>query len=168
MGEHLNVSYVETNRRQVFIFALQPPYPGCFGLRSGLHAVTNRKIRCFDWESNRGCPTHSVLLYRLIYPALFKMWISHENLRINVWDSCILLRGFSQPPFCTLCTLNIVIRFFFGGGGVLLTVHLSIFILVINQLEAQNLFYNKFISCLYMFNNTILTSWRWAHGARNM
>ena len=34
---------------------------------------------------------------------------------------------------------------------VLLTVHLSIFILVINQLDAQNLFYIKFISCLYMF-----------------
>ena len=26
-----------------------------------------------------------------------------------------------------------------------------LFILVINQLDAQNLFYNKFISCLYMF-----------------
>jgi len=34
---------------------------------------------------------------------------------------------------------------------VLLTVHLSIFILVSNQLDAQNLFYNKFISFLYMF-----------------
>ena len=33
---------------------------------------------------------------------------------------------------------------------VLLTVHLSI-ILIINQLNAQNLFYNKFIICLYMF-----------------
>ena len=33
----------------------------------------------------------------------------------------------------------------------LLTVHLSIFILVIIQLDAQNLFNNKFISCLYMF-----------------
>ena len=30
---------------------------------------------------------------------------------------------------------------------VLLTVHLSIFMLVINQLDAQNLFYSKFISC---------------------
>ena len=29
--------------------------------------------------------------------------------------------------------------------------HLSIFILVVNQLVAQNLFYNKFISCLYVF-----------------
>jgi hypothetical protein len=27
----------------------------------------------------------------------------------------------------------------------------SIFALVTNQLDAQNLFYNKFISCLYMF-----------------
>ena len=26
-----------------------------------------------------------------------------------------------------------------------------VFILVINELDAQNLFYNKFISCLYMF-----------------
>ena len=34
---------------------------------------------------------------------------------------------------------------------VLLTVILSIFILVINKINAQNLFYNKFISCLYMF-----------------
>jgi len=34
---------------------------------------------------------------------------------------------------------------------VLLTVHLSIFILIINQINAQNLFYNTFISCLYMF-----------------
>ena len=40
---------------------------------------------------------------------------------------------------------------FFFFFSVLLTVHLSIFILVINQLDAQNLFYNKFISCLYMF-----------------
>jgi len=37
---------------------------------------------------------------------------------------------------------------------VLLTVHLSIFILVINQLDAQNLFYIKFISCLYMFRSS--------------
>ena len=35
--------------------------------------------------------------------------------------------------------------------NVLLTVHVSIFMLVINQLDAQNLFNNKFISCLYMF-----------------
>jgi len=33
---------------------------------------------------------------------------------------------------------------------VLLTVHISI-ILVINQLGAQILFYNKFIKCLYTF-----------------
>ena len=27
----------------------------------------------------------------------------------------------------------------------------TFFILIINQLDAQNLFYNKFISCLYVF-----------------
>ena len=38
-----------------------------------------------------------------------------------------------------------------------MTAHLSIFISVINQLDAQNfLFYNKFISCLYMFQAYVL------------
>jgi hypothetical protein len=46
-----------------------------------------------------------------------------------------------------LCNVITLIIFFFY---VLLTVHLSIFILLINQLDAQNLFYNKFISCLYV------------------
>ena len=44
---------------------------------------------------------------------------------------------------------TILNRLFFFD--VLLTMHLSIFILAINQLDAQNLFYNNFISCLYMF-----------------
>ena len=39
---------------------------------------------------------------------------------------------------------------------VLLTVHLSIFISVINQLDAQIFFYNKFISCLYVFRAHVL------------
>jgi len=34
--------------------------------------------------------------------------------------------------------------------------HLCIFIVVINQLDAQNLFYNKFISCLYMIEHHVL------------
>ena len=64
--------------------------------------------------------------------------------------------SFHRPQVTTFCsrlspTLTfqraIVQTFFFF----LLTVHLSIFILVINQPDAQNLFYNKFISCLYMF-----------------
>jgi len=36
-------------------------------------------------------------------------------------------------------------------------VHLSI-ILVINRLDAQNLFYNKFIICLYMFRAQLCSS----------
>jgi len=39
---------------------------------------------------------------------------------------------------------------------VLLTVPFSIFVLVINQLDAQNLFYNKFISCFYKFRAHVL------------
>jgi len=39
---------------------------------------------------------------------------------------------------------------------VLLTVHLDIFILVINHLMHKILFYNKFISCLYMFRAHVL------------
>ena len=55
--------------------------------------------------------------------------------------------------FCKASFINVKhgrreVFFFFD---VLLTVHPGIFILVINQLDAQNLFYNKFISCLYMF-----------------
>ena len=42
---------------------------------------------------------------------------------------------------------------------VLLTVHLSIFISVNNQLDTQNLCYNKFISCLYMFQAHGASSW---------
>jgi len=50
------------------------------------------------------------------------------------------------------CTLRMASNTTHGiNFDVLLTVHLSIFILVINQLDAQNLFCNKFISCLYMF-----------------
>jgi len=33
---------------------------------------------------------------------------------------------------------------------------LSLIISVINQIDAQNLFYNKFISCLYMFRAYVL------------
>jgi hypothetical protein len=41
--------------------------------------------------------------------------------------------------------------------NVLLTVHLSTFVFVINKLDEQNfLFYSKFISCLYMFRAHVL------------
>jgi len=38
--------------------------------------------------------------------------------------------------------------------------HDNIFILAINQLDARNLFYNKFISCLYMFRAHVLETCR--------
>ena len=39
---------------------------------------------------------------------------------------------------------------------ILLTVHLSVFISLFNQLDAQNLFHNKFYLCLYMFRAHVL------------
>ena len=54
---------------------------------------------------------------------------------------------FRDQSWYVYCRFTVVFFFFY----VLLTVHLSIFILVINQIDAQNLFYDKFISCLYMF-----------------
>jgi len=51
----------------------------------------------------------------------------------------------------SLLAATIVTNFCYQYFDVLLTMHLRIFILVVNQFDAQNLFYNKFISCLYMF-----------------
>ena len=56
------------------------------------------------------------------------------------------LRGTAQKP--------VYIYIFY----VLLTVHLSIFISVINQLNAQILFYKKFIIFLYMFRALLCSS----------
>ena len=59
----------------------------------------------------------------------------------------VLLASFTSHRFFNERVMN-TLR---SNSDVLLTMHLSIFTLVINQLDAQNLFYNKFISCLYMF-----------------
>ena len=49
-----------------------------------------------------------------------------------------------------------IVKFIFD---VLLTVHLSIFISVINQLDVKkNLFYNKFVIFLYMFRALLCSS----------
>ena len=54
--------------------------------------------------------------------------------------------------YCVLLTINMLCRY-----DVLLTVHLSIFISVINQLDAQNFCFTvSFISCLYMFRAHVL------------
>ena len=63
--------------------------------------------------------------------------------------TCLIIFIFLDLILSYFCMKWILSTHFFD---VLLTVqHLSIFTLVINQLDAQNLFYNKFISCLYMF-----------------
>ena len=54
---------------------------------------------------------------------------------------------------CELCVSYVTegVNIFDVNPKVTVGSFLVLFILVINQLDAQNLFYNKFISCLYMF-----------------
>jgi len=80
------------------------------------------------------------------------MWWSLRNDRIPLYvhiqrESLVVISRQILPP------KQKIHEFFFY---VLLNVHLSISILVGNQLDAQNLFYNKFISCLYMFRANVL------------
>ena len=50
---------------------------------------------------------------------------------------------------------NFILITIYAYFDVLFTVHLSIFISVFSQLDAQNFFRNKFISFLYMFRAPI-------------
>ena len=77
-----------------------------------------------------------VLIVRRAKIVLYSLW-SHHTYR--VWW------------YQRLYNIQLLLDF-----DVLLTVHLSIFILVINQLDALNLFYSKFISSLYMFRGHVL------------
>ena len=76
--------------------------------------------------------------------ARYKIDIYPRTLATHLSISLSVSTHFKEEP-----QHKILLFFFFFN--VLLTVHLSIFILVINQLDAQNLFYIKFISCLYKF-----------------
>jgi len=93
-------------------------------------------------------------------------WDKAAVVAVGRYSSCDKRSFESWQFFCALCLfcktneykilpvqnldrwkLRLQFLFFY----VLLTVHLSTFILLINKLDAQNLIYNKFISCLYMF-----------------
>jgi uncharacterized Tic20 family protein len=68
-------------------------------------------------------------------------FIQHiTNTYWNEMNSIIVLRTSNLSEIKQNYVVNIGVAFF----DVLLTVHLSIFISVFNQLDAQNLFYNKF------------------------
>ena len=80
-----------------------------------------------------------------------------ETILYRVFGS-ISLSDMTQKhvPFVTVLCCNVQSLFgrcrnYFVYINILLTVHLNLFILVINLLDAQNLYYNKFISCLKIF-----------------
>ena len=65
----------------------------------------------------------------------------HENIFISCGtDNEIRIYHMKQVCFSSIVYFNLVINYLY-----------MFFILIINHLDAQNLFYNKFISCLYMF-----------------
>ena len=79
----------------------------------------------------------------------------------STWVAChVFHRGYVDTPLdisCDLYTEMVLNETTLCSFVVLLTLHLSLFISVINQLDAQNFFfYNKFISCLYMFRAHVL------------
>ena len=87
--------------------------------------------------STHGCATACILFNLISFINILSLAVViHWCI---VWTTCaIMYCWYEKHIWCV---------FFY----VLLTVHLSIFILVTNQLDAQNLSYNKFISCFYMF-----------------
>jgi len=78
----------------------------------------------------------------LVFSVLNKLTISHKIL----YECCVIGVHYILVLLDFLISSNII-----PGFDVLLTAHLIIFILVIKQLDAQNLFFSKFISRLYIF-----------------
>ena len=133
----------------------QKAFPKSWYLYSNIHASFARieeSWLCFYTErdgSNQDCQPCSITCVR--------WWIFSKSLSgISVIWVVGVAETISGKAYTTVnrilchhkmdpCVMTVLFYF-----DVLLTVHLNI-ILVINQLDAQILFYNKFIRCLYMF-----------------
>jgi len=124
-----------------------------------------------------------IVLYSLWYRHTYR-WPSRAQVErlagFVIPDDCITLVQFYLG---VLVLLYLLCLFCMTNFDVLLTVHLSIFILVINQLDAQNFCFTISISCLYMFRalcahhqevKTVLYSlwyhhtYRWPSRAHNL
>ena len=97
--------------------------------------MNNMKVRIvFLIYSRVDCvdkPQWSVPVYGIITTSSVCLLLSHQD-RLSNKQTCL-------SPYVQFCKVT------------LRKWQKVEFILVINQLDAQNLFYNKFISCLYMF-----------------
>ena len=90
---------------------------------------------------------HAVVNIKIIYGAQYKMYSCWYSYVCSPNSGCLL------GPYCFLSTL------FWNslwGFDVLLTMHLSIFILVINQLDAQNLFTISLFHASTCFEHRVL------------
>ena len=93
----------------------------------------------YSWRITKFQPSARENAY--LYFILFSPYIRYVHSRTHCPFECLK----TVRVLCKRCRLSS------RNFEVLLTVRLSIFVLVITQLDAQNLFYNKFISCLYIF-----------------
>ena len=115
------------------------PSRGAVSLSFSMTAVDSTQIperlqSCVALASSASIANNTALTWRLRISVCFPNW------RDALED--ITARRTMKSRQLLGCVTNF---------DVLLNVRLSIFILVINQLDAQNLFYSKSISCLYMF-----------------
>ena len=84
---------------------------------------------------------------------------NEQSLKAPFLNQTLWSAGYLPNPYSGVSTRspNILTQFsFLSAGGFFFFFFADrasqyIYIVVINQLDAQNLFYNKFISCLYMF-----------------
>ena len=94
-------------------------------------------LLCLQWKTpddgKRNCPKH----VKFYSKNKFEKLVHLVGLIIKIYHNAR-----SPERQKTLCTFNQTCAF--SNFDVLLTVHLSVFISVFNQLDAQNLFHNKF------------------------
>jgi hypothetical protein len=134
-------------------FVFEPPWTVLILIRTAhvVHLQTMLVCYTFCTVKNISGRFKAFRITALQGISLKQIWIQNDFLYslAGSWKKRLILQqlmyGISSlcAPTVRKCPHSIF--------DVLLTVHLSIFILVINQLDAQNLVYNKFISCLYMF-----------------
>ena len=96
--------------------------------------LSRRYTRYGDVSARNCCSAFGLSRIKI---AVF--WSFFDTTRVTVNSS-----SFLKPARCQCKCISLIVMFCWPWISVY-------FILIINQLDAQNLFYNKFVSCLYMF-----------------
>ena len=123
------------NKTPIQLLSWEPKISWCT-----LPEISRVTVLCFRMWALFECEEHSALHSVMSLRLLQTYWRTCDSGKTDVGRS--VHRGLPDAT-----QLSII----WGGARRRTNRHISKYILVINQLDAQNLFYNKFISCLYMF-----------------